>query len=179
MSYDLQIWSVHPASAPEGLPTPTTWKANDQSWMHERRDWQVVFGRSVKVLPEDVPEAIAQTLPGIAYLTELNLSPIDAPETARKFLSRSATAIAKAIHGVVFDPQADYVTLPSGIKRFARPGASESASVISMSWWFIEGPAARGEFGSLLDVLKAEIPEGLPRLWSGIENRVILGIGAV
>jgi hypothetical protein len=66
MSYDLQIWSVHPASA-EGLPTPTTWKANDQSWMHERRDWQVVLGRSVKVLPEDVPETVAQTLPGIAY----------------------------------------------------------------------------------------------------------------
>jgi hypothetical protein len=62
------------------------WKANDQSWMHERRDWQVVLGRSVKVLPEDVPESVAQTLPGIAYLTELNPSPIDAPETARKFL---------------------------------------------------------------------------------------------
>jgi len=113
----------------------------------------------VKVLPEDVPETVAQTLPGIAYLTELNLSPIDAPETARKFLSRSAAAIAKAIHGVVFDPQADYVTLPSGIKRFARPGASESASVISMSWWFIEGPAARGEFGSLLGVLKQKYPK--------------------
>jgi hypothetical protein len=75
MSYDLQIWSVHSASAPEGLPTPTTWKANDQSWIHERRDWQVVLGRSLKVLPEDVPETVAQTLPGIAYLTELNLSP--------------------------------------------------------------------------------------------------------
>lgn len=169
MSYDLQIWSVHSASAPEGLPTPTTWKANDQSWIHERRDWQVVLGRSVKVLPEDVPETVAQTLPGIAYLTELNLSPIDAPETARKFLSRSAAAIAKAIHGVVFDPQADYDTLPSEIKRFARPGPSESASVISMSWWFIEGPVARGEFTSLLDVLKAELPEGLPRRYGSFE----------
>jgi hypothetical protein len=146
MSYDLQIWSVLPASAPEGLPKPTTWTANDQSWMHERRDWQIVIGRSVKVLPEDVPEAVAQALPGIAYLTELNLSPIDAPEAARKFLSRSAAATAKAIHGVVFDPQADQVTLPSGIKRFARPRASENASVISMSWWFIEGPVSMTTF---------------------------------
>ena len=163
MSYDLQIWSVRPAPSSDVLPKPTTWIANGQLWMHERRDWQVVVGRSAKVLPEDAPETVAQALPGIAYLTELNLSPINAPETARKFLSRSAVAIAKVIHGVVFDPQADQVTLPSGIKRFARPSASESASVISMSWWFIEGLAACGEFGPLLDVLKAELPEGLPR----------------
>jgi hypothetical protein len=169
MSYDLQIWSVRPAAASDVLPNPTTWIANGQSWVHERRDWQIVIGRSLKVLPEDVPEAVAQALPGIAYLTELNLSPIDAPEAARKFLSRSAAAIAKAIHGVVFDPQADQVTLPSGIKRFAKPGASESASVISMSWWFIEGPAARAEFGPLLDILKVELPEGFPRRYGSFE----------
>jgi hypothetical protein len=45
--------------------------------MHERRDWQIVVGRSLKVLPEDVPEAVAQVLPGIDYLTELDLPPID------------------------------------------------------------------------------------------------------
>lgn len=45
--------------------------------MHERRDWQIVVGRSLKVLPEDVPEAVARVLPGIDYLTELDLSPID------------------------------------------------------------------------------------------------------
>lgn len=37
--------------------------ANGQSWVHERRGWQIVIGRSVKVLPEDVPEAVAQGLP--------------------------------------------------------------------------------------------------------------------
>ena len=169
MSYDLQIWSVRPAPSSDVLPKPTTWIADGQLWMHERRDWQVVVGPSVKVLPEDVPETVAQALPGIGYLTELNLSPIDAPQTARKFISRSAAAIAKAIHGVVFDPQADQVTLPSGIKRFPRPGASESASVISMAWWFIEGQAARGEFGPLLDVLKAQLPEGLPRRCGSFE----------
>jgi hypothetical protein len=169
MSYDLQIWSVRPAATSEDLPNPATWIANDQSWSHERRDWQVVVGRSVKVLPEDLPEAVAQSLPGIEYLTELNLSPIDAPESARKFLSGSAAAIAKGIHGVVFDPQSEQMTPKSGIKRFAKPGASESASVISMSWWFIEGPAARGEFGSLLDVLEAELPEGLPRRYGSFE----------
>ncbi|MGC2029045.1 MAG: hypothetical protein WA642_03430 [Steroidobacteraceae bacterium] len=82
----------------------------------------------MKVLPEDVPETVARTLPGIAYLTELNLSPIDAPETARKFLSRSAAAIAKTMHGVILDPQADQVTLPLG--RFPKSVLSCSAKLV-------------------------------------------------
>jgi hypothetical protein len=76
-------------------------------------------------LPEDLPEEIAASLPGIAYLTELNLSPVDASEVARKFLVRTGTAIAKATHGVIFDPQLPQMTLPSGIKRFASGGATE------------------------------------------------------
>ena len=151
------------------LPEPVKWSAHAQSWVHERRDWQVHVGRSVKVLPEDLPEDVARTLPGIGYLTELNLSPIDAPEAARKFLSRTGAAIAKVTRGAIFDPQTDQLTLPSGIKRFAAAGASENASVVSMSWWFVDGPIARGEFGSLLDVLEAELPEGLPRRYGSFE----------
>jgi hypothetical protein len=63
MSYDLQIWSVYPASPSIILPDPTRWTSNSQSWICERRDWQVVIGQSVKVQPEDVPEDIARTLP--------------------------------------------------------------------------------------------------------------------
>jgi hypothetical protein len=137
--------------------------------MHERREWQIIISRSVKVLPEDVPEEIARALPGIDYLTELNLSPIDAPELARKFLLRSGTAIARASHGVIFDPQSDQLTLPSGIKRFAKPEASENASVLSMSWWFVEGPIPRGDFGPLIDRLETDLPEALPRRYGSFE----------
>jgi len=66
MSYDLQIWSVRPAPSSDVLPKPTTWIADGQLWMHERRDWQVVVGPSVKVLPEDVPETAAQALRELA-----------------------------------------------------------------------------------------------------------------
>jgi plasmid maintenance system killer protein len=53
------------------------------------------------------------------------------PVVARKFLSRAGAAIAKATHGVIFDPQTDQVTLPSGIKQVAATSAFENASVIS------------------------------------------------
>ena len=169
MSYDLQVWSAGATDLSVVLPESEKWSNCAGSWVHERRAWQVNVAQSVKVLPEDLPEEVARSLPGIAYLTELTLSPIDAPEVARKFLSRAAAAIAKATHGVMFDPQTDQVTLPSGIKRFAATGASENASVISLSWWFVDGPIARGEFGSLIDVLEAELPEGLPRRYGSFE----------
>lgn len=85
MSYDLQIWSVNAVNAYTTLPEAERWKPNNQTLVHERRDWQIVVGRSVDVLPEDIPEDVANALPGISYLTELNLSPIDSPEAARKF----------------------------------------------------------------------------------------------
>jgi hypothetical protein len=169
MSYDLQVWSTRPVDAPAMLPVPEDWSVQGESWIHERRGWQVNIGQSVKVLPEDLPAGIERTLPGIGYLTELNLSPISAPEPARKFLSRAAAAIAKATHGVIFDPQTDQLILPSGIKRFSPAGASENASVLAMSWWFVEGPVADGEFGPLLDVLEATLPEALPRRYGSFE----------
>ena len=151
------------------LPDPTTWTLHGQVLTHVRRGWQIVIGIPIKVLPEDIPEQIARILPGIGYLMELNLSPIDAPEAARKFLSRSGSAIARAARGVTFDPQADQLTLPSGIKRFVKPEGSENASVLSMSWWFVEGPIPRGEFGRLLDALETELPEALPRRYGRFE----------
>lgn len=169
MSYDLQVWSVCPPDLAISLPEPDKWSNEASSCLYERRDWHVAVGQPVKVLPEDLPEEVAASLPGIAYLTELNLSPVDASDVARKFLVRTGTAIAKATHGVIFDPQRDQITLPSGIKRFASVGATESASVISLSWWFLEGPIARGEFGTLLDVLERELPEGLPRRYGSFE----------
>ena len=169
MSYDLQVWSVRATDLSDVLPEPEKWTTQAGSWVHERRAWQLNVARSVNVLPEDLPEEVARSLPGIAYLTELNLSPIDAAEVALKFLSRAGAAIAKATHGVIFDPQSDQVTLPSGIKRFAAAGASENASVVSLSWWFVEGPIVRGEFDSLIDVLEAELPEGLPKRYGSFE----------
>ena len=164
MSYDLQVWSSARPALPGSLPQAGDWQLNGETWYHRRRAWQVCLSPASRVLPEDVPEPVSLTLPGVAWLTELNLAPFDAAAPARRFLDRAALAIAKAAHGVVVDPQTDTLTTPKGVKRWVSPGADEAATVLNLSWWFAEGPLADGTgFGELVDVLGRVLPDALPR----------------
>jgi hypothetical protein len=170
MSYDLQVWSVNPASFSQHFPDSTDWKSDNDFWLYQRRSWKISICRSVRALPEDLPFEVSRALPGIGYLTELNLAPINASEPARKFVLRTAIAIAKAAYGVVFDPQDNTLTLPSGVRRFVKPPSDESASIINFSWWFVDGPiAVDNNYGALLDVLEGELPETLPRRYGLFE----------
>jgi hypothetical protein len=169
MSYDVQVWSVDPAPSLEHLPDAINWKRNEGSLLYEKRAWAISFLPSVRVLPEDVPLEVSRCLPGIEYLSELNLSPIDAPEVAQKFVLRTAIAIAKASHGVVFDPQNDTFTLPSGVRRYVKPQPDENLSILALSWWFVDGPIADSSYSELLDVWSAELPEAMPRRYGLFE----------
>lgn len=124
---------------------------------------------SVRVLPEDLPEEVAGALPGIGYLTELNLTPINASESTKSFAVRTAVAIAKTSHGVMLDPQTQAVTLPSGVRRYTKPAPDGNASALSFSWWFVDGPLTENRFDELLDVLEAELPEAMPRRYGLFE----------
>jgi hypothetical protein len=98
------------------------------------------------------------------------LSPLSGHEKAAQFLSRVARAIAKSAHGVIFDPQTEVATLPNGISRFAKSAASDDASLISMNWWFTEGPIVdEDKYELLLDVCKSVLPEALPRRYGQFE----------
>lgn len=79
------------------------WEKDGDALMYSQRSWNISIYPSAKVLPEDLAAEIYPTLPGIGYLTELNLSPINASESGRKFALRTAIAIAKSTHGLVFD----------------------------------------------------------------------------
>lgn len=137
--------------------------------LYSQRSWQISIHPSVRVLPEDIPAEVSPVLPGIGYLTELNLSPINAPESAKKFALRAASAIAKGSHGVVFDPQEDALVLPTGIRRYAKPAPDENASVMRFSWWFVDGPLTENKFDGLLDALVADLPEAMPRRYGEFE----------
>lgn len=170
MSYDLQIWTAEPVVLPDALQDTERWERNDDSQRFNGTRWSVVVWNSVRVCPEDIPRGVVSALPGIAYLTELNLSPYAAEEKSKRFLTRTARSIAKAAHGAIFDPQTEVVDLPSGIHRFVKSGPAEEASLVSMCWWFIEGPIIQeSNFGLLLDVFKVELPEALPRRYGQFE----------
>jgi hypothetical protein len=86
------------------------------------------------VLPEDIPDEIASLLPGIAFVARLSVV-AGAPKTALARAKLVAKRVAGACHGVVFDPQADTVATPSGIKRFSAPKRDALHSITSLSWW--------------------------------------------
>lgn len=164
MSYDLQVWSVKFPPIPQCLGDGAHWHESEGTWAYERPQWQIVLNAADRVLPEDIPEDVARTLPGIAFRTELNLSPISAPETARKLLRRTALAIAKGAHGIVVDPQMDTFTTPKGVRRLSSLGRDQNAALLALAWWFVDGPLITASgFGEMIDLLAAALPEALPR----------------
>jgi hypothetical protein len=167
MSYDLEVWSIR-ASNVGALCPAGEWQATDTCWTYAGRGWQIVIGRSDRVFPEDIPEGVAATLPGIEYVTHMSVEG-SAPQSALARADRIAKKLAVASHGVIFDPQADTVATPAGVKRLQPIRHEESFSILEMSWWFLESPVHEpGGRDRLLSCLENTLPETLPRrygLW--------------
>ena len=168
MSYDLQIWSVRrfePAFLGEAKGSSRS--ANESTL--SGAGWQIVINASDKVLPEDVEDEISALVPGIGFLTELNLEG-KSTKQAVKLLHSTANNIAKRAHGVVVDPQSDSIRTPAGVTRFIPPKKEKSFSVLNMSWWFLNdlmlGQRGRQSFLSLLEKL---LPEALPKRYGTYE----------
>lgn len=163
MSYDVQVWSVRPFG-PSALRNLERWQHPvETQWIYPGSTWQISICGSSKVLQDDVPEEIANALPGINYLTELNLEGLSTNE-ARELLPSNANHIAKELHGVIFDPQEGTTRTPAGVKRVVPPAKQETFSVLSFSWWFLESSllscVGLETFVSLFEKL---LPETVPK----------------
>jgi hypothetical protein len=162
MSYDLQVWSVRPLQS-DTFRRPELWERGPSAWTHARKNWQLVVSASDRVEPEDVPEEISKLLPGIEWLTNLNLEGKSTAE-AMRLSQATATDIARSSHGVVLDPQEASVHLPSGVKRLLLPRSKDTFEVISMRWWFLDSPLlGREGRESFVNLLERMLPEALPR----------------
>ncbi len=170
MSYDLEIWSVRrfqrellrqPKSRPQSRPGPHSTLSG--------AGWQIVINPSDKVLPEDVESEVSALVPGISWLTALNLEG-SATSQALKLLQSTAKEIAKRTHGVIVDPQSDRISTPAGVTRFIPTGKEKTFSVLSLSWWFLtdvmlDTPGRR----SFLALLAKLLPEALPKRYGTYE----------
>ena len=72
MSYDLQIWSAEPVALP---PSPEGWSREGEAWLRAGRTSSVTIWESTLAESEDAPDAVAAAIPGLAWVTELNLHP--------------------------------------------------------------------------------------------------------
>jgi hypothetical protein len=162
MSYDIQVWSVRPLE-PEALRKPELWRKESAAWVHARKNWQIVISQADRVQPEDIPEEISKLLPGIEWLTNLNLEGKASGE-AFKLAQSAADDIARHSHGAVLDQQDGSIRLPSSVKRFLSPRTKETFDVLSMSWWFLDSPIERRDGRErFVALLERSLPEGLPQ----------------
>jgi len=170
MSYDLEVWSAEEVAIPAALPAPEKWVIQDGISTYSGKGWQVVVDNPISVDAEDLPEQVGSLLPGIAYLTRIALEPGGVSRTAHQLLMRSARSLAKAGHGVIYDPQNDVAALGAGVKKFAPPGKERQVENLILSWWF--GPdalATRADYRELVALLRKHLPEALPRRYGTCE----------
>jgi hypothetical protein len=170
MSYDIQVWSVQKPDLVEIASNLEGWKRSEHLLVFQKKAWQIVIGPSSQVEEEDIPEEVFKTLPGIQHLTEMNLEPIHAPESARKRLLSTGNRIAKSSYGVVYDPQKDTISSPRGVKRVVRSKSPDRIPVFNFTWWFDDSPLMEeGGLRKFLSILEKYLPEAIPRRYGSFE----------
>ena len=170
MSYDLQVWSTNGPVLEEVLSSDSGWQGHTEIRTLERKTWQIVCDSSSRVLPEDIPAQVADCLPGISFLTDVVLEPINAPVSARKEALRTASRIAKSSHGIVFDKQTDELTTPRGVKRYIAAARPARFGVLKLGWWFLDDVMmSKAGVTGFLDILSTHMPEALPRRYGQYE----------
>lgn len=155
MSYDLNVWSIGPC-------------ADAATHRGEGKGWVLNVSPSEPVMEEDIDAGVFSLLPGIGYLTVLNLEGVRTP-TGETALARAAKAIATAARGIIHDPQADSATLPSGVKRWVTPPPEERVARLEMSWWMEHALLDRSALARLFAVLETHLPEAMPRRYGEYE----------
>lgn len=168
MSYDLQVWSTTRPVLPDSLPKGD-WYDSGSSWNYGAGSWQLVVQPTVAIETEDMPEEVRRALPGLAFLTELHLEPLSAPDSAHRMATKVASKIARSAHGVVVDDQSGTIKLPRGIKRYrAEPG--KSVDLLTMSWWWTGAALTSIDaIAGFLDLVDEHVPEALPRRYGFYE----------
>lgn len=168
MSFDLRVWSAVRPDLPNVLPAGS-WSESGARWTCGGRSWQLVVEQPLPVDMEDIPDEVYRSLPGLAFLTDIHLEPISAPESARKFATKVANAIARPAHGAVLDEQEDALTVPRGVMRYrAEPG--NSIELLTFSWWWLGDQLATVQgLSRFVHLLAAHVPEALPRRYGSYE----------
>lgn len=153
------------------------WKLEGDFWVHSQKNWQIVISaKSDRTETSDLPEGIDALLPGVEYLTGINLEPIHAPEKARSFLKKVSTDLAKELGGVIEDPQEGLLNVTGNAKRAVKisTGEEQRIHVLEMSWWFEGGNDWLKKSDGLIDLMNELLPESMPRrygLYEPPQNR--------
>lgn len=169
MSYDVRVWGRKSADLSACLTAAQGWTADARGWVFSAPAWQIVVDAPTPIENEDIPAEVAELLPGISTLVELQLEPISAPKSARTQLLSTARVIAEALAGVVENPQEGSVTPHRGAKRYEAPHRERRIDVLALSWWYMQSPLrSRQGVAEFVATLQRHVAEAVPRrygLW--------------
>jgi hypothetical protein len=170
MSYDIRVWSVKEPDWTDKLSESDGWLFEDRSCVLNKATWQIVVGPALPVEDGDIPDDVIDKLPGIRYLTEINLEPLGAPQSGHDLLRKIVNRMAKDSHAVVEDPQQGKILTPRGVQRIKKAAAEERASVFQLSWWFNESPVLQDDgLHQLVNTMEKLLPEALPKRYGRFE----------
>lgn len=130
MSYDLQIWSIREPSR-DDLKLGLAWTDAPKAWAYSRGNWLINICHPVRVEAEDIPSEVSSQLPGIAFLTEVNLEGDFAPSVVSQAIS-IGKFMAGRVHGLVQDPQRECLLTPSGVRRIEQARVDERFDVLEL-----------------------------------------------
>ena len=148
MSYDIEVFSTDEPSAPSA---------------QEGRGWQIAIDGPMRVEPEDIPDRVRTTIPGLRFLTRLHLQG-EASAAAEKTLITSARELARAARGVIVDQQQGTIETPRGVQRLQIAKGAKSDSVLQLSWFVHDiGPLTKTLPAGIIDTFERTLPECLPR----------------
>jgi hypothetical protein len=171
MSYDLNIWSSKKLIESNELLAKYGYQKDDDGFIREGKDWQVLIDESCEVEPEDIPDEIMQTLPGIAYLTVIVIEGARNNKKTIPETLRFCKALAKDINGVVDDQQTDTIILPAGVKKkFARSVSKDEPQEIYLDWYFSDIKDFYSlKVKQLIDLFDRFMPDALPKRYGEYE----------
>ncbi|MGY2004978.1 hypothetical protein [Blastococcus sp. SYSU DS1024] len=115
----------------------------------------------LRVEREDVPAEVLARIVGPDVLFQVTVQD-DSGSTAT-LARRTCTALAKAVDGACYDPQADSVVWPGSPRRRAAvvPQGGDRVDALDLEWTTLRAPTP-GTVAGLLDLLLATLPEAAP-----------------
>lgn len=171
MSYDLDIWSINPlGDTANALFSDNDFIEKEDHYCLSSKNWQIIVSQSQRIEIEDVPEEIIPIVPGVSYLTTLNLEPLTAPKSAISKVKKIARDLSKSINGIALDKQTDEILGKSNSKIKLLPAEDKRFDILSIKWWITnEFFNERQDFHLLFNTIKKYSIEALPHRYGPYE----------
>jgi hypothetical protein len=123
MSTDLYVYTEHPVVDDSVFVHLKKWTQEGNDWVCRTKSWQIWIAASAPIDPENENPALLPVLNNLQtparYRTEIVVEGRQSNE-AIAIAATSAQRIAFELHGVLYDPTSDTVSIPLSAGQFAR-----------------------------------------------------------